>query len=102
MSDLVQIARQGGAPYEALVRDAVSNPDKYKSVHIAMRALFEQGGETDRMLAIAVGEHLGDRNLAATVADSLESVLTETAPLPSWVPLAVTMVSVRSASSNRA
>ena len=93
MSDLVEIARQGGAPYEALVREAVSNPDQYQAVHLAMKSLFEKGGETDRLLAVAVGEHLGDRNLAATIAESLESVLKEAAPLPKWVPMAVTMVS---------
>ena len=93
VSDLVKIARQGGAPYEALVRDAVSNPAQYEAVHAAMMSLFEQGGETDRLLAISVGEHLGDRNLAATVAESLETVLTESGSLPSWIPLAVTMVS---------
>ena len=89
----IEIARAGGGPYEALIRRAVSDASVFEAMHRSLCLCFEVGGDEERVLAIEVGGHLGDRVFSSVVADHLGTALGEPMGLPSWSQPAVRLVS---------
>ena len=93
MSELIDIVKKGGEPYQALIRKAVEDPQRYAALHEALALLFSEDADESRRLAIGAGIHVGDRHLASLVAETLVDTLQSDQPLPDWTEAGVAFVS---------
>ena len=90
---LVEIVKSGGASYEALIKKAIEDEQTYGDLSASMVALFTTGSDEERLLAISVAEHLGDRRFAEHLTKLLADSLASTSHLPAWGGAAIDLVS---------
>ena len=90
---LADIVKSGGASYEALIRKAIEDEQMHGDLSASMMVLFSEGSDDDRLLAISVAGHLGDRRFAEHLTKLLAAVLESRRQLPAWGIAAIELVS---------
>lgn len=93
VKSLVDIVKSGGASYEALIRKAIEDEQAHGDLSASMMALFTEGSDEDRLVAISVAGHLGDRRFAEHLTQVLAALLESTSQLPAWGIEAIALVS---------